>query len=257
MWVGCSRCLPSCPSALDAGPGWRPAARLPETYRPRNSSPRVVKQVEAPLHQRPRRPHHLAEDHGVLGNRHRLPPRVIARKLPAAVLAPCRPLDPPLRRPQHEELPVSPPRPVAVDQDRASRRERGCHGLAPHPENRAQGQVQPEALQPVAAESHDAGVRYQVPGRPPDRRCREFEHLDRARAQRLPALPLEQRAASSPRQASCLPDRCTAVQLRKQAPEPYDQGALAAVVVRLVLILASGTPWRAPPVRGGAGPGHT
>ena len=44
------------------------------------------------LHQRPRRPHHPAEDHGVVGKRDRLPLRVIAHELPASVLAPHRPL---------------------------------------------------------------------------------------------------------------------------------------------------------------------
>ena len=36
------------------------------------------------LHEHPCRPYHAAEVHGVLGERHRLPRRVIARKLPAA-----------------------------------------------------------------------------------------------------------------------------------------------------------------------------
>ena len=118
-----------------------------------------------PLHQRPRRPHDPAQDHGVLGERHRLTVRVIAFEPPAVVADFRRPLrHHPLRRPQHEDLPVPPARPAAVDQDRASRRERGRHGLALHPEHSALGRVEAEALQPVAAEPHDAGPRYQVPG---------------------------------------------------------------------------------------------
>ena len=75
--------------------------------------------------------------------------------------------------------------------------------------------VEAEALQPVAAEPHDTGSRHQVRGTPVAcRRC-EFEHLDRARAQRLAEFSIKQRVAPSAHQASHFPVRRAAAQIRE------------------------------------------
>ena len=53
----------------------------------------------------------------------------------------------------------------------------------------------------------NAGPRYQVHGAPVTRRARKLEHLDRARPQRLPVFPFEQRSAPPrPRQSLTLSD---------------------------------------------------
>lgn len=116
---------------------------------------------------------------------------MIAHDLPAAVLG-LRPSrhHHPLRHPRHEDLPVPPPRPAPVDQDRTSRRGPGRLGPALHPEYGALGRVVAEAMEPVAAESHETGPRYLVPGAPVTRRRCEFEHLDRAHSQWLAAFVL-------------------------------------------------------------------
>ena len=89
----------------------------------------------APLRQCPRRPYNSAEDHGVLREHHRLPTRMIAHELPAtAVLSSHHPLHQhPFRRPPHDDLPVPPPRPAAVDQDRTPHRARRSRISSPVP----------------------------------------------------------------------------------------------------------------------------
>lgn len=133
---------------------------------------------------------------------------MIAPELPAAVVSSHSSFHHhSLGRPQHEDLPVPPPRPAAVDQDRTPRRDRGLHGLALHTEHGALGRVEAETLQPVAADPHDAGPRHQRRFASVTPRRRNRDHLDRARSQRLPAFPLQKRATPAASQASRLPPR--------------------------------------------------